>query len=253
MTAGERGWWWRCAGAGLVTLVISYYFGEIPNIEGCATDIGEAEIGSIIAFELVRAPAHVSALFGTEPCTASFLAAMRHATWVDALGFIPAYSAFLICGLIALRRYGGSLSGIGVAAIVAAAVFDQIEGFWLFSIMADLPGSQGEINWLIPAVRAKFLLLGVGAITIGVLLTRRKGLGFLFGPIVALGGLMGTALIADDRYIGITLQGTAIAWLALFIAALIYAIAGMKLRTLTAGDDAADETPGETEQAATGP
>ncbi|RED17293.1 hypothetical protein [Parasphingopyxis lamellibrachiae] len=237
MTAGERGWWWRCAGAGLVTLAISYYFGEIPNIEGCAVDAGEASIGSIIAFELVRSPSDVAALFGADPCTASFLAAMRHATWVDALGFIPAYSAFLICALIGLRRYGGSLSGIGVAAVAAAAVFDQIEGFWLFSIMDGLPGSQGEINWLIPAVRAKFLLLGVGAIVIGVLLTRRKGLGFLFGPIIALGGMMTTALIADDRYIALTVQGSAVAWLTLFLAALVYAIVGMKLRTLASGDE----------------
>lgn len=252
MTARERGWWWRCAGAGLITLAISYYFGEIPNIEGCAADAGEASIGSIIAFELVRSPAEVAALFGAEPCTANFLAAMHHATRVDALSFIPAYAAFLICGLIALRNYGGSLSGIGIAAVAAAAIFDQIEGFWLFSIMADLPGSQGEINWLIPAVRAKFLLLGVGAIAIGVLLTRRRGLGFLFGPIIALGGMMGAALIADDRYIGLTVQGSAIAWLALFIAALVYAIAGMRLRTIASGDEIEDKTE-KAEDAAAGP
>lgn len=244
MTAAERGWWWRCAGAGLITLVIAYYFGEISNIEGCASDVSADNLGSIIAFELVRSPSGVAALFGAEPCTASFLAAMRHATWVDALSFIPAYSAFLICGLIALRRYGGSLAGIGIAAVAAAAIFDQVEGFWLFSIMAELPGTQGEINWLIPAVRAKFLLLGVGAIAIGVLLTRRKGLGFLFGPIIALGGLGGAALIVADGYIGLTLLGSTVSWLALFIAALIYAVAGMKLRTLASGDEPEDGTAG---------
>lgn len=246
MTATERGWWWRCAGAGLVTLVISYYFGEIPNIEGCATDAGDASIGSIIAFELVRAPDHVAALFGAEPCTANFLAAMRHATWVDALGFIPAYTAFLICGLIALRKYSSSVAGIGIAAIAAAAIFDQIEGFWLFSIMAHLPGTQGHINWLIPAVRLKFMLLGVGAIAIGVLLVRRKGLGFVFGPIIAIGGVLSLALIVDDRYVGIALQGSVIAWLTLFVAALAYAIAGMNLRTLTSGDAVVDRQSGET-------
>jgi len=244
MTMQERGWWWRCAGAGLITMVIAFYFGEISNIEGCAPDASADNLGSIIAFELVRSPSDVAALFGAEPCTANFLAAMRHATWVDALGFIPAYSAFLICGLIALRRYGGSLSGLGIAAVVAAAIFDQIEGFWLFSIMADLPGTQGEINWLIPAVRAKFLLLGIGAIAIGVLLTRRKGLGFLFGPIIALGGLGGPALILADHYVGLTVLGSTISWLTLFIAALIYAIAGMKLRTLASGDEAEDAATG---------
>ena len=237
MTAIERSWWWRCAGAGLITLVIAYYFGEISNIGGCAPGTGAENLGSVIAFELVRTPADVALLFGSPPCTPPFLEAMRHATWVDALGFIPAYSAFLICGLIALRRYGGSLAGLGIAAIAAAAIFDQIEGFWLFSIMSDLPGSQGEINWLIPSVRAKFVLLGVGAIAIGVLLTRRKGLGFLFGPIIAPGGLGGVLLIADDQYIGLTLLGSTISWLTLFLAALIYAIAGMKLRTIASGDE----------------
>ena len=243
MTAIERSWWWRCAGAGLITLTIAYYFGEIGNIEGCAPGTGAENLGSIIAFELVRTPADVALLFGSPPCTQPFLEAMQHATWVDALGFIPAYSAFLICGLIALRRYGGSLAGLGIAAIAAAAIFDQIEGFWLFSIMSDLPGSQGEINWLIPSVRAKFVLLGVGAIAIGVLLTRRKGLGFLFGSIIALGGLGGLMLIASDQYIGLTLLGSTISWLTLFLAALIYAIAGMKLRTIASGDEPENIAP----------
>ncbi|QLC25450.1 hypothetical protein HFP57_10755 [Parasphingopyxis algicola] len=234
MTATERSWWWRCAGAGLIVILVSLYFGMIPNIEGCAPDIGADNLGSIIAFELVRTPVDVAALFGTPPCTEPFLAAMRHATWVDALLFIPAYSAFLICALIALRGYGGSLAGVGIAAVAAAALFDQVEGFWLFMIMDSLPGSQGEINWLIPAVRAKFALLGVGAICIGVLLTRHKGMGFVFGAIIALGGAATTALIVDDAYGALTIQGSAIAWLALFVVAFLYAIIRMNPRALVA-------------------
>lgn len=128
MTTAERSWWWRCAGAGLIVMAISIYFGLISNIEGCATDLEAGNLGSIIAFELVRMPADVAALFGTPPCTGPFVAAMRHATWVDSLIFIPAYSAFLICALLALRGYGGSLASIGIAA-VAATMFDQLEDF----------------------------------------------------------------------------------------------------------------------------
>jgi hypothetical protein len=233
----ERAWWWRCAGAGLITLIIGYYFGIIPNIDGCAVAGGEQALGSIMAFEIVRTPDDVAALFGSEPCTGPFLAAMRHATWVDALGFIPAYSAFLICALLALRHYGGSLSGIGVAAILGAAFFDQVEGMWLFAIMADLPGNQGLINWLIPAVRVKFLLLGIGAIAIGVLLTRHRGLGFLFGPVIALGGLASTSLMIGDQYVAVTVLGNTVAWLALFLAAALFAVIGMELRTLVSGED----------------
>jgi preprotein translocase subunit SecG len=240
MTAAERSWWWRCAGAGLIVILTSLYFGQIPNIESCAPDSAAGNLGSIIAFELVRSPADVAALFGTPPCTDPFLAAMRHATWVDALLFIPAYSAFLICALIALRGYGGSLAGVGIAAAAAAALFDQVEGFWLFMIMDGLPGSQGEINWLIPAVRAKFVLLGVAAICIGVLLTRHKGMGFVFGAIIALGGAATTSLIADDGFAALTVQGSAVAWVALFVVAVLYAVIRMNPRALVADVRSAD-------------
>lgn len=234
MTTIERSWWWRCAGAGLIVIAVSLYFGMIPNIEGCAPEVDAQNLGSIIAFELVRTPADVAALFGAPPCTEPFTTAMRHATWVDALVFIPAYSAFLICALLALRGYGGSLASIGIAAVAAAALFDQLEGFWLFMIMGDLPGTQGQINWLIPAVRAKFVLLGIGAICIGVLLTRHRGMGYLFGAVVALGGVATTALIVDDAYGAITVQGSAIAWLALFVVAFLYAIIRMNPRAIVA-------------------
>ncbi|MEM8695679.1 MAG: hypothetical protein AAGE05_06615 [Pseudomonadota bacterium] len=234
MNATERSWWWRCAGAGLIVIAVSIYFGLIPSIEGCAPDVDASNLGSIIAFELVRSPGDVAALFGTPPCTEPFVAAMRHATWVDALIFIPAYAAFLICALMALRSYGGSLASIGIAAVAAAALFDQLEGFWLFMIMDGLPGTQGEINWLIPAVRAKFALLGIGAICVGVLLTRHRGIGYIFGAVIALGGAATTALIASDGYAGITIQGSAVAWIALFVVAFLYAVIGMNPRALVA-------------------
>lgn len=234
MSTTERSWWWRCAGAGLIVIAISIYFGLIPNIEGCAPDVDASNLGSIIAFELVRTPADVQALFGTGSCTEPFVAAMRHATWVDALLFIPAYTAFLVCALLALRGYGGSLASIGIAAVGAAAVFDQIEGFWLFMIMDGLPGTQGEINWLIPAVRSKFALLGIGAICAGVLLTRHRGMGYLFGALVALGGVGTMALIFSDDYARVTIQGSAISWLALFIVAFLYAVIRMNPRAIVA-------------------
>lgn len=241
MSAIERSWWWRCAGAGLIVIGISVYFGMIPNIEGCAPDLDASNLGSIIAFELVRNPADVSALFGTAPCTDPFVSAMRHATWVDAILFIPAYSAFLICALFALRGYGRSLASVGIAAVAAAAIFDQIEGFWLFMIMDGLPGTQGEINWLIPAVRAKFTLLGIGAICIGVLLTRHRGMGYVFGALVALGGVASMALIIRDEYVSVTVQGSAISWLALFVVAFLYAIIRMNPRALVADVQSAEE------------
>ena len=91
MIADANTWWWRCAGSGLIVILITVYFGLVPNADGCPP---HPELGAVIAFEIARTPADVAALFGTPPCQGPFTEAMRHITWVDALAFIPAYSAF---------------------------------------------------------------------------------------------------------------------------------------------------------------
>jgi hypothetical protein len=201
-----------------VTTIISFYFGMIPNIESCAETGGN--LGSIIAFEIVRAPADVATLFGEEPCRGQFLAAMRHATWVDALAFIPAYSAFLICGMIALRSRGPKIAAAGVAAVLLGALFDQIEGVQLFAIMANLPGEQSTIDLLIPMVRGKFALLSLGALAIGWLIARIGGVWPVVGLIVTAGGaimLFGTTNDAQTPLLGL---GGLISWTVLLATAI---------------------------------
>lgn len=221
---GETKWWWRAAGAGLIVLLMSFGFGLIPDIEAC-TDTGD--VGSIIAFELVRTPGEVAALFGEEPCRGLFTAAMRQATWIDALGFIPAYSAFLICALVALRGYGRRIALAGVAAVLIAAISDEIEGALLFAIMDSLPGTQGQIDGLIVAVRAKFALLGLASIAIGwLLIARRSGFSWLAGAIIGLGGIVSLALLLGDRFAPTMLLGATLSWATLFLTASGYAVAG---------------------------
>jgi hypothetical protein len=215
----ELKWWWRCAGAGLVTMIISFYFGMIPNIEACAET--RPGLGSIIAFEIVRTPADVATLFGTEPCRGQFLAAMRHATWVDALAFIPAYTAFLVLALIALRGRGPKIAAAGAAAVVLGAIFDEIEGVQLFTVMAALPGEQSAIDILIPMVRGKFAFLALGALAIGWLMARLPGFFWgIAGLIVTAGGavmLFGVSSDAQAAFLGL---GGAISWGTLFLAAI---------------------------------
>jgi len=62
---GSLAWRW-CALAGLATLAASTLFGQVPGLAPCG-DIGGAD--PVIALELVRGPADVAALFGSEPCT----------------------------------------------------------------------------------------------------------------------------------------------------------------------------------------
>ena len=220
----EAKWWWRAAGAGLIVLLISFGFGMIPNIEACG-DSGD--LGSIIAFELVRTPAEVAALFGEQPCRTAFLSAMRQATWLDALAFIPAYSALLILSLIALRRYGPKIALAGIAATLLGAVADEIEGVLLFQIMDPLPGSQSAIDWLIVMVRAKFALLGLGTALAGwLLVVRRNGFGWLAGAIIALGGIVTLSILLGDNFAPTMVLGATVAWAALFVTAALYAIAG---------------------------
>ncbi|MBC2776081.1 hypothetical protein [Parasphingopyxis marina] len=223
----EAKWWWRCAGAGLVTTIISFYFGMIPNIESCAETGGN--LGSIIAFEIVRTPADVATLFGEEPCRSQFLAAMRHATWVDALAFIPAYAAFLICGLIALRSRGPKIAAAGVAAVLLAALFDEIEGMQLFAIMADLPGGQSTIDLLIPMVRGKFALLSLAALAIGWLIARIGGFWPMAGLIVTAGGAIMLFGATEDARSALLGLGGLISWtvlLAMAIARILVLRAG---------------------------
>ena len=58
--------------------------------------------------------------------------------WLDALGFIPSYTAFLILAAIAASR--GRLRRAIVAMLVVAGLSDEVEGLVMGGIMKALPG-----------------------------------------------------------------------------------------------------------------
>ena len=225
LTFKDHTWWIACLCAGALTIALSIGFGLIPNISGCGDDGGA---GSIIAFELVRTPADVAALFGQPPCTGPFREAMRLATWIDALVFIPVYSAFLIAGLLALRPNGRIVALAGIAAVLFAALFDEIEGVQLFRIMTDLPGSQPIIDLLILLVRGKFALLGIGALAIGWLLAKPGGAGRITGLLVTLGGALTMVGLYGDEYARFLTLGSALSWLTLLGVAAVRSLRGRR-------------------------
>lgn len=218
MNDTARKWWWRCAGVGLIVILITFYFGTVPNAQGCPP---HPELGAVIAFEMVRTPVDVAALFGEAPCTGPFTDAMRHITWVDALLFIPAYTLFLATALIALRPYGPKIAWAGIAIAVLAALFDQFEGVMLFRIMDNLPGTQPTIDWLIPLVRGKFLMLAIVAAIIGWLVARQGRLWALAGFIITFGGAMTAYGLADESQARFLASGGAVSWIMLLLTALI--------------------------------
>ncbi len=213
-----RAWWLACAIAGFVALATAVYFGQIPNLAIPDTPGGA---GSIIAFEIVRTPADVAALFDSAPDTGLFVAAMRHATWVDALIFIPAYTLFLCAAMLAMRTRGPRIAASGVIAMLLAALFDELEGMQLFTIMADLPGSQSTIDWLIPLVRGKFALLGLAAGAIGWLVARLGGYWRIAGLIITIGAALTLFGVSSDTQAGLLGLGGAVSWLTILIVAIL--------------------------------
>ena len=209
---------WRLAAlAGLAVLAFTFVFGAIPGIDACGGD-GDA----ILNFEFVTNPGEVAALFPPY-CREIHAAAQYRGLWIDAMGFIPVYSAFLILQLFALDREARSPTAKWmIIAVLVAAASDQFEGWQLFRILADLPGTQGMIDLLMPAVRIKFALLAVIAIVIGALHLRfawwRKAIGAvaILGGLISIAGLLGTHSLVID--------GSALSWTAMLVAAIVLAL-----------------------------
>jgi hypothetical protein len=214
--------WRLCAAAGLATLIASTAFGWIQGLTPCG-DSGGA--GAILAFELARTPQAIAALFGAEPCTSRLAAAQAQALWLDLLGFIPAYSAFLALGAAALRPGARQLATAAIAAVLLAGLLDLLEGVVMFRILGDLPGSPGLLDALFWTVRPKFALLGVAEIAIGALLIRRGNwAGKLAGVVSLAGGLASLALLLADPHAPPMMLAHRYAWTALLLVALAASI-----------------------------
>jgi hypothetical protein len=209
---------WRWAAiAGLAVLCFTIAFGAIPGIDACG-----AGGNPILAFEFVTSPAEVAAQFPPD-CRDVHAAAQYRGLWIDAMGFIPVYSAFLILQLFALDRERPSpVARWAMLAVLAAAASDQFEGIQLFRILADLPGTQDMIDLLMPAVRIKFALLAAVGIAIGALHLRFVLWRKLFGSVMIAGGLVSLAGLFGRHEL--VIQGSTLSWTAMLIAAIILSL-----------------------------
>ncbi|MBA3898192.1 MAG: hypothetical protein H0X36_13890 [Sphingomonadaceae bacterium] len=208
----ERTLWRIAAIAGVAVVALAVAFGMIAGLKACAPPQG---LDPIIAFELARSPAQALALLTGPVC----VGAQHGALWLDALGFIPAYAIFYGAGAAAA---GGRFAKVAVAATVAAALFDQVEGVELFRILAD-PASAAPYALLVPAVRAKFALLGLVALLIGGRLVQRRGWEALPGALIALSGGVTIVSVADDARAAIMMKAITLGLLALLARAAIRA------------------------------
>ena len=151
--------------AGLIAFACSSAFGRIPGLVACGSYDGAGQLGPILAFELAPTPAEGAALFGGGACHTTLVGAQIDGLWLDALGFIPSYTLFLVLAAIAASR-GWARRAI-VAMLLIAGLSDEIEGLVMARIMAHLPGTPGQLDTLWWAVHVKFGLLALGTTAIG--------------------------------------------------------------------------------------
>lgn len=208
--------WRGCAATGIVAFICSWSFGRIPGLVACGPTDG---LGPIIAFEFARTPADVAALFGSEPCTSTLIAAQKTGLLLDGLGFIPSYTAFLILAVVA-AGVASRVRRLLIAAFTIAALSDEIEGMLLYAILGTLPGSPDQITAMSWAVHVKFALLALGTSAIATLLPRERWPGRIVRVAIILGGF-GALFGLVSRAPGVMMLGFTIAWVVLLLAALM--------------------------------
>lgn len=214
----DRAWRW-CAAAGLIAFIVSRSFGWIPGLVSCGAPNG---LGPIIAFEFVRSPAEVAALFGAEPCRSTLVGAQKIGLLVDALGFIPAYTTFLVLATMASARITDRwpvFSMIIVAMLGISAAADEVEGVILHRILTDLPGTPSLIDALWWPVHIKFVLLMTATLGIAIQLLAGRSRGGIVATLpVGLGALIALAGL-PNMPTPVMMAGFTIAWVALLLCA----------------------------------
>jgi hypothetical protein len=213
-------WRWTALFAVGVAAILAG-FSAIPGMRACGGG------DPIFAFEMAISPASVEALFPPE-CRAAHIVAQRNGLFLDIVAFVPVYSLFLMLGVVSLAREGGAsaLVRFAIGAVVVAAALDQYENALLLGILDGFPGDQADFDHLYFPPRAKFLLLGLAVAATGMLHLARPGWRKLAGGVALVGGV-GSAVAVVVRE-DLVLAASAVAWLALIVAAIVLALRGRR-------------------------
>jgi hypothetical protein len=124
---------------------------------------------------------------------------MDHANLIDAIVYIPTYTAFYALVLFALGRRDRMIGWIGVSVALTCAVADWFENAGLFQLSAAPDTASVWLTVLIIATNVKWVGLGLATTIGGVMLVRRGGLGRLGFPpcAVPLGTSLWTLITPD--------------------------------------------------------
>jgi hypothetical protein len=210
---------WRWAAlAAVLTVATGLSFGLVPASDACRAVAAHpwAEFQQVRSVEAARRL--------IEACGADRL---RRGMWIDALAFIPAYSAFLLTVLWAARPTQDKalwvivLLGVGVIA-------DQIEGVRLLALIDAQGGTAPLVVAANRATMAKELFLALATGAVGWAVCTLGGWRRSAGALVMAGAaLVIVALVAHFPTAPVMLA----AWLTLAVVAIMSAVRGQAGRS----------------------
>lgn len=188
--APARRLWLRCAQIGTAAVGVLAALVCVPDMHACA-------VGGLGPLQDCRSVAEVVALFARCACSAERVtAALRWALALDGFAFVPAYLAFVVAALLALRAEADAaaaaapnsatvqagaarvraLAVIGCACMLGGALSDEAENITAAHILSTHPGTPAALRILVVANRSKTALLALGTLCagLGVLLTQPR-------------------------------------------------------------------------------
>jgi hypothetical protein len=217
-----RLFWILCLFFGAGVIAFSVWFAGSPTAASrtCSGPL-PAGVSAMVAYQLSLTAADIEAVFGPagDPCRATMIAAMDRANTVDLIGFIPTYSVFLACFFLALMRAGaGVVARVGLAAVVAAFLFDVLETSTQLHITAALPGSTVSLTLLAIGSRGKFLAAAVSSACAGTaMIARGKIVARLAGMACLAGGLLVVVGLVYAPARAALSAGVPVAWLVILL------------------------------------
>jgi hypothetical protein len=149
---------WRWAAlAAVATILTGLSFGLVPASDGCRAVAAHpwADFQQIGSVEAARK------LIGA--CGADRL---RRGMWIDALAFIPAYSAFLLAVLWAARPSQNIAQWV-LVLLAVGVIADQVEGFRLLALIDADGGTSAMVAVANRATIAKEMFLALATGTVG--------------------------------------------------------------------------------------
>ena len=165
----------------LALLAAAVMLGVIPLFGVTAPSCAPLPMPPLTAFELARSVADLQRIFGMagDACRAPLVAQLDHANFVDAVAYIPAYTAFYALTLLGMGRHDRAIGWTGAAIVLACAIADWTENTSLFQLSAAPDAPSVWLPVLIVATNFKWIGLAVATTLGGVMLWRRGGLGWL--------------------------------------------------------------------------